>query len=56
MKGCNNGDVIAYIRVNRKQYPDLANKVLRLKAEKRLNQEFRRFLKSVKGQQELPLD
>lgn len=55
MKGCNNGDVIAYIRISKKQYPELANKVIKLKAEKRLNQEFRRFLKSAKGQQELPL-
>lgn len=55
MKGTNNGDVIAYIRISKNQYPDLANRVMRLKAEKRLNQEFRKFLKDIKGQQELPL-
>lgn len=55
MKGTSGGDVIAYIRINVNQYPDLAGKVMRLKREKRLNAEFRKFLKTSKGQQELPL-
>lgn len=55
MKNEQGESVIAFIRINTKQYPELANKVIRLKAEKRLNVEFRKFLKNLKGQQELAL-
>lgn len=55
IKGTNDGDVIAYIRINAQQYPDIAAKVIRLKSQKRLNAEFRKLMRSAKGQQELPL-
>ncbi len=55
MKGTNEGDVIAYIRINAQQYPDIAAKVIRLKAQKRLNAEFRKLIRNAQGQQELPL-
>lgn len=53
-KGCNGTDVIAYIRINLANNPKEAAILTRLKQDKALNKEFRKFLLKMDGQQELP--
>ena len=53
-KGCNDGDCIAYIRINTVNHPTEAAILTKLKQERRLSVEFRKFLRNMQGQQELP--
>lgn len=53
-KGCDGTDVIAFIRINLGKNPREAAILTRLKQDKRLNREFRKFLLKMDGQQELP--
>jgi len=53
-KGCNNGYCIAYIRIDPINNPREAAILTKLKQERRLNLEFRKFLLNMQGQQELP--